>query len=57
MIAALLSQFPAQGSLAAVAAVYLHGRCGEIAAAARGERSPLASTLLDHLAEAYRDLA
>lgn len=56
MLAALLSQFPAAGALAAVAAVYLHGRCGDLAAAHHRERSVLASRLVDRLPEAWREL-
>jgi NAD(P)H-hydrate epimerase len=53
MIAALLSQYPTQPQLAVLAAVYLHGRCGELA----HEKTSLASRLCDHLAEAFDELA
>jgi hydroxyethylthiazole kinase-like uncharacterized protein yjeF len=53
LIAALLSQFPTHADIAVLAAVYLHGRCGELA----DEKISLASRLCDHLAEAFRELA
>lgn len=56
LLAALLAQFPEQGAMAAVAAVYVHGRCGELAARAVGERSSLASGLAQYLGEAFGEL-
>ncbi len=54
MIAALLAQFPASPREAILAAVYLHGRCGELAGLAGHERSSLASELPSFIAEALR---
>lgn len=53
LIAALLSQYPTHPQIAVLAAVYLHGRCGELA----HEKTSLASRLCDHLAEAFDELA
>ncbi|MBV9227356.1 MAG: hypothetical protein JOY85_25250, partial [Acidobacteriaceae bacterium] len=41
---------------AVVAAVWLHGRCGELAAKRLGEESTLALDLLDSLPEAMNQL-
>lgn len=41
---------------AAVAGVYLHGRSGDLAASALGQRSLLASDLIDHLSTAFLGL-
>jgi NAD(P)H-hydrate epimerase len=53
-IAALLAQFPNHVREAALAAVYLHGRCGELSAAASHERSSLASELPGFFSAALR---
>lgn len=55
MLAGLLAQFPSEPGAVARAAVWLHGRAGEIAAAALGERSVLAGDLLRYLPEAIRE--
>lgn len=52
MLVALISQYPSHLTQAVLAAVYLHGRCGELA----HERTSIASTLTDHLAEAFDDI-
>ncbi len=55
LIAGLLAQAAPLPDLASIAAVWLHGRCGELGAAARGEYCLLATELLDYLPEAIRD--
>jgi len=57
LLAALLSQYPGHTVQATLAAVYLHGRCGELAARHGHELSSLASHLTDHLPEAFHELA
>jgi ADP-dependent NAD(P)H-hydrate dehydratase / NAD(P)H-hydrate epimerase len=54
LIAGLLAQFPHQQEPAILAAVYLHGLCGELAAAALGEMCLIATDLLTYLPEAMR---
>ena len=54
MIAGLLAQFPARPVEAVSAAVYLHGLSGELAAAALGEKSLIATDLLLYLPAAIR---
>ena len=49
LIAGFLGQFPDQPELAVPAAVYLHGLAGELGAAAKGEKSLIATDLLDYL--------
>ena len=60
MIAGLLAQHPPAKEdtwkRAVVAAVWLHGRCGELAAKRLGEESTLALDLLDSLPEAIHQL-
>ncbi len=56
LIAALLSQHPAHPQQAVLAGVYLHGRCGELAASHGHEMTSLASRLCDHLPEALHEL-
>ncbi len=57
VIAAVLAQFPTEPVLNAVAAaVFLHGRAGELAARALGERSMLATDIAGHLAGAYLEV-
>lgn len=57
MIAGLLAQFPdSPVEMVAAAAVYLHGRAGEIGAERRGEASLLAGDLLETLPEAIAGL-
>jgi len=53
LIAGLLAQFPQMPPEQPIAAaVYLHGRAGELAAARRGEQATLATDLLERLGEA-----
>jgi NAD(P)H-hydrate epimerase len=61
MIAGLLAQYPPDKrgdhwKRAIIAAVWLHGRCGELGAKRWGEQSMLALDLLDALPEAMDDL-
>jgi NAD(P)H-hydrate epimerase len=57
LIAGFLAQFPqARPEIVISAAVYLHGLCGELAAARLGEQSVLATDLLESLPEAIRSL-
>jgi NAD(P)H-hydrate epimerase len=62
MIAGLVAQHPPTKEQrntwkrAVIAAVWLHGRCGELAAKRLGEESTLAMDLLDSLPEAIRQL-
>ena len=57
MIAGLLAQFPERPVLQTLAAaVYLHGRAGELAAEKLGEQGMLATEVLDYLAAAAREL-
>jgi NAD(P)H-hydrate epimerase len=57
MSAAFLAQFPDQPDLAVAAAVYLHGRCGELAAQRLGDKCVLATELLDYLPAAMEECA
>jgi ADP-dependent NAD(P)H-hydrate dehydratase / NAD(P)H-hydrate epimerase len=52
MISGLLAQFPNQPAEAVAAAVYLHGLAGEIGARALGEKSLIATDILQYLPEA-----
>jgi NAD(P)H-hydrate repair Nnr-like enzyme with NAD(P)H-hydrate dehydratase domain len=61
MIAGMLAQHPPKQKSqiwksAVVAAVWLHGRCGELAGKALGEQATLATDLLDYLPEAMHEL-
>jgi ADP-dependent NAD(P)H-hydrate dehydratase / NAD(P)H-hydrate epimerase len=56
MIAGMLAQFPKTPELAVAAAVYLHGRAGELGAAKLTEQSFLAADLLTFLPDAIHDL-
>jgi ADP-dependent NAD(P)H-hydrate dehydratase / NAD(P)H-hydrate epimerase len=56
MIAGLLAQHPNDQNHATVAAVWLHGRCGELGARDLGEQAMLATDLLHFLPEAMREL-
>jgi hydroxyethylthiazole kinase-like uncharacterized protein yjeF len=51
IIAGLVAQHPQDWKRAVVAAVWLHGRAGELAGAHWGEESTLATDLLDYLPE------
>ena len=57
MIAGLAAQFPDQLGVALLAAVYLHGRSGELGAARLGEKSLIATDLFEFLPEAMREVA
>jgi len=57
MIAGLLAQFPDKIEAALLAAVYLHGRAGELGAAKLGEKSLIATDLFEFLPEAMREVA
>jgi NAD(P)H-hydrate epimerase len=57
MIAGLLAQFPNDAERAILAAVWLHGRAGEIGAEQIGEKSFIATDLLRFLPEAMRDVS
>ena len=56
MIAGLIAQHPKEWKRAVVAAVWLHGRCGELAAERWGEEATLATDLLDFLPEAMNEV-
>ena len=55
MIAGMLAQFPSSLAEAVLAAVWLHGRCGELGAAELGEQALAATDLLSFLPAAMRD--
>jgi NAD(P)H-hydrate epimerase len=57
LIAGLLAQFPDQLEAALLAAVYLHGRAGELGAAKLGEKPLIATDLFEFLPEAMREVA
>ncbi len=57
MIAGLAAQFPQQLESALLAAVYLHGRAGELGAKELGEKSLIATDLFQFLPEAMREVA
>ena len=57
MIAGLVAQFPNQLENALLAAVYLHGRAGELGAETLGEKSFMATDLFEFLPEAMREIA
>ncbi len=57
LIAGLVAQFPKQIDTAVLAAVYLHGRAGELGAAKLGEKSLIATDLFQFLPEAMREVA
>lgn len=54
MTAGILAQMPNDAPRAAVAAVYLHGLAGDVAAETMGEHSLVATDLLTGLPEAFR---
>ena len=56
IIAGLVAQHPQDWKRAVVAAVWLHGRAGELAGAQWGDESTLATDLLPHLPEAMDEL-
>lgn len=55
LLAGLLAQWPDRRDAATLAAVWLHGRAGELAAAAGHELTVTATRLLDYLPEALHD--
>lgn len=55
VIASFLSQ-GVEGRTAAILGVYLHGVAGEYAAQARGSFSLIASDIIEHLSDAFRDI-
>jgi len=55
MIAGLVAQFPAQAESAVRAAVWLHGRAGELGAAEMGEKALVATDLLRYLPRAMEE--
>lgn len=57
MIAGMLAQYPNEPELAVAAAVYLHGRSGQLGAEDIGERSFLATDIFSYLPEAMRECA
>ncbi|HLJ44944.1 MAG TPA: NAD(P)H-hydrate dehydratase [Bryobacteraceae bacterium] len=57
IIAGLIAQFPDQLEAAVLAAVYLHGRCGQLGAAEIGEKSFVATDILRLLPLAMREVA
>jgi hydroxyethylthiazole kinase-like uncharacterized protein yjeF len=57
MIAGLAAQFPDQLETALLAAVYLHGRAGELGAVKLGEKALIATDLFEFLPEAMREVA
>ena len=57
MAAGVMGQMPNNIALAAVAAVYLHGLAGDVAAETMGEHSLVATDLLAALPEAFRRAA
>ncbi len=56
MIAGTVAQHPKEWRRAVIGAVWLHGRCGELAAARWGEQAMLATDMLDFLPEAMNEL-
>lgn len=56
MIAGQIAQHPKDWKRAVVAAVWLHGRCGELAGEHWGEEAALATDLLDFLPEAMNEV-
>lgn len=57
LIAGLMAQFPRDWELAVRAAVWIHGRAGELAARDHGESGVLASDLFAYLPAAIRETA
>ncbi len=56
MVAGAIAQHPKDWKRAVVAAVWLHGRCGELAAERLGEECTLATDLLDSLPRAMDEI-
>ena len=57
LIAGLLAQFPDDIGNVVLAAVYLHGRAGELGARELGEKTLIATDLFRYLPEAMREIA
>jgi ADP-dependent NAD(P)H-hydrate dehydratase / NAD(P)H-hydrate epimerase len=57
LVAGLVAQFPKQLEEALLAAVWLHGRAGELGAAELGEKPFIATDLFEFLPEAMREVA
>jgi NAD(P)H-hydrate epimerase len=57
LVGGLLAQFPGDLEAAVLAAVYLHGRAGELGAAKWGEKSLMATDLYAHLPGAMDEIA
>ncbi|HXF26479.1 MAG TPA: NAD(P)H-hydrate dehydratase [Bryobacteraceae bacterium] len=57
LIAGLIAQSPEDADAAVLAAVYLHGRAGELGAAELGERCLIATDLFRYLPEAIHECA
>ena len=57
LVSGFLAQFPDDARAAVLAAVYLHGLAGELAAKALGEQYMIATDLLRYLPEAMRACA
>ncbi len=57
MVSGLIAQFPHEIPLAVCAAVWLHGRCGELAAGELTEQCVIATDLLKYLPQAIREIA
>jgi NAD(P)H-hydrate epimerase len=57
MIAGMIAQFPNDAERAVLAAVWLHGRAGEIGAEEIGEKPFIATDMLRFLPEAMRDVS
>jgi NAD(P)H-hydrate epimerase len=57
MIAAMLAQYPKEPELAIGAAVYLHGRSGQLGAEEIGERPFLATDIFSYLPKALHECA
>jgi NAD(P)H-hydrate epimerase len=56
MTAGMIAQHPQDWKRAVVAAVWLHGRCGELAGSHWGEQAMLATDMLDFLPEAMNEV-
>jgi NAD(P)H-hydrate epimerase len=56
LIAGLTAQFPSQPDEAVLAAVWLHGRAGDLGAAELGEKSLIATDLLHYLPKAMQEI-
>ncbi len=57
IISGFLAQFPKQPEMAVGAAVYLHGLAGELAAKVKGEKTLIATDILDYLPRAMETCA